>query len=43
MCLTISGDCASIGAMEYERAMLQLMVYGVTLFMLYVVDRWYRG
>jgi len=29
--------------MEYERAMLQLLVYGVTLIMLYVVDRWYRG
>jgi hypothetical protein len=33
----------SIGAMEYERAVLQLLVYGVTLFMLYAVDRWYRG
>jgi len=29
--------------MEYERAVLQLLVYGVTLIMLYVVDRWYRG
>jgi len=29
--------------MEYERAVLQLLVYGVTLLMLYVVDRWYRG
>jgi hypothetical protein len=26
--------------MEYERAMLQLLVYGVTLVMLYVVDAW---
>jgi len=32
----------SIGAMEYERAMLQLMVYCVTLLMLYAVDRWSR-
>jgi len=39
----ISHGCANIGAMEYERAMLQLLVYGVTLFMLYAVDRWYRG
>jgi len=28
--------------MEYERAMLQLLVYGVTLVMLYVVDSWSR-
>jgi len=33
---------ANIGAMEYERAMLQLLVYGVTLVMLYVVDAWSR-
>jgi hypothetical protein len=33
---------ASIGAMEYERAVLQLLVYGVTLVMLYVVDVWSR-
>ena len=33
----------SIGAMEYERAMLQLMVYVAVLAMIYVVDRWYRG
>jgi hypothetical protein len=39
----ISHGCANIGAMEYERAVLQLLVYGVTLLMLYVVDRWYRG
>jgi len=39
----ISHGCANIGAMEYERAVLQLLVYGVTLFMLYAVDRWYRG
>jgi len=26
--------------MEYERAVLQLLVYGVTLVMLYVVDAW---
>jgi len=32
----------SIGAMEYERAVLQLLVYGVTLVMLYVVDVWSR-
>jgi hypothetical protein len=29
--------------MEYERAIVQLVVYGVTLLMLYVVDRWSRG
>jgi hypothetical protein len=34
--------CDSIGAMEYERAVLQLLVYGVTLVMLYVVDAWSR-
>jgi len=28
--------------MEYERAVLQLLVYGVTLVMLYVVDVWSR-
>jgi hypothetical protein len=39
----ISHGCANIGAMEYERAVLQLLVYGVTLLMLYAVDRWYRG
>jgi hypothetical protein len=39
----ISHGCANIGAMEYERAVVQLLVYGVTLIMLYVVDRWYRG
>jgi len=39
----ISHGCANIGAMEYERAMLQLAVYCVTLVMLYVVDRWSRG
>jgi len=39
----ISRSCANIGAMEYERAMLQLMVYVAVLAMLYVVDRWYRG
>jgi hypothetical protein len=39
----ISHGCANIGAMEYERAVLQLLVYGVTLIMLYVVDRWSRG
>jgi len=33
----------SIGAMEYERAMLQLMVYVAVLAMIYVVDRWSRG
>jgi hypothetical protein len=33
----------SIGAMEYGRAMLQLMVYVVVLAMIYVVDRWSRG
>jgi len=38
----ISHGCANIGAMEYERAMLQLLVYGVTLVMLYVVDAWSR-
>ena len=38
----ISHGCASIGAMEYERAVLQLLVYGVTLVMLYVVDVWSR-
>jgi len=32
----------SIGAMEYERAVLQLLVYCVTLVMLYVVDSWSR-
>jgi len=32
----------NIGAMEYERAMLQLAVYCVTLVMLYVVDAWSR-
>ena len=39
----ISRGCANIGAMEYERAVVQLRVYGVTLIMLYVVDRWSRG
>jgi hypothetical protein len=39
----ISHGCANIGAMEYERAVVQLLVYGVTLIMLYVVDRWSRG
>jgi hypothetical protein len=39
----ISHGCANIGAMEYERAVLQLLVYGVTLIMLYVVDGWSRG
>jgi len=29
--------------MDHERAIVQLLVYGVTLFMLYAVDRWYRG
>jgi len=29
--------------MEYERAVVQLLVYLVTLAMFYVVDRWYRG
>ena len=38
----ISHGCANIGAMEYERAVLQLLVYGVTLVMLYVVDAWSR-
>ena len=38
----ISHGCANIGAMEYERAVLQLLVYGVTLVMLYVVDVWSR-
>jgi len=38
----ISHGCANIGAMEYERAVLQLLVYGVTLLMLYVVDVWSR-
>ena len=33
----------NIGAMEYERAMLQLVVYVAVLAMIYVVDRWYRG
>ena len=33
----------SIGAMEYERAMLQLVVYVAVLAMIYVVDRWSRG
>jgi len=42
-CLTIWRVRASIDAMEYERAIVQLLVYGVTLVMLYVVDRWYRG
>jgi len=28
--------------MEYERAIVQLVVYGVTLLMLYVVDKWSR-
>jgi len=28
--------------MEYERAIVQLLVYGVTLIMLYVVDAWSR-
>jgi len=28
--------------MEYERAVLQLLVYVVTLVMLYVVDAWSR-
>jgi len=40
--LTISRSCANIGAMEYERAVLQLLVYCVTLVMLYVVDAWSR-
>ena len=39
----ISHGCANIGVMEYERAVVQLLVYGVTLIMLYVVDRWSRG
>jgi len=34
---------ASIGAMEYERAIVQLLVYVAVLAMLYVVDRWSRG
>jgi len=38
----ISRSCANIGAMEYERAIVQLVVYGVTLLMLYVVDAWSR-
>jgi hypothetical protein len=29
--------------MEYERAIVQLLAYLVTLAMLYVVDRWSRG
>jgi hypothetical protein len=29
--------------MEYERAVVQLMVYVAVLAMLYVVDRWSRG
>jgi hypothetical protein len=39
----ISHGCANIGAMEYERAMLQLMVYVAVLAMIYVVDGWSRG
>ena len=32
----------SIGAMEYERAVFQLVVYVAVLAMLYVVDAWSR-
>jgi len=38
----ISRGCANIGAMEYERAVFQLVVYVAVLAMLYVVDAWSR-
>jgi len=41
-CLTIWRGCDSIGAMEYERAVFQLVVYVAVLAMLYVVDAWSR-